>query len=95
MIVRIATLGVMVDMTKNTEAYLGIFVQDLSFGHVVGQRGRDKFLILEDLLQQLAYLLAPSRAWILLQNAMAVGGELLKRMRHWCPSQPSSRSAGY
>src|SRR4029453_1759751 len=81
-VVRIALLGACVDVGEDAEAELRVFVEDLALGRPVAEMGVREGLVLEDVLDEGAYLLPPLRARIGFQYAAAGGGELLEGLSH-------------
>src|ERR1700756_1511233 len=72
----------MIDMTEDAEAEFGILVQHLALGHVVAEMRRDEILVLQQLLNQGADLLAPLDTRIFLENPVAFRGKLLEAVPH-------------
>ena len=64
MVVRIALLLAAVDVGEDAEAELRIFVEDLALGDVVADVPADERLVLENLLDDLAHLLAARGAGV-------------------------------
>jgi hypothetical protein len=67
---------------QNAETEFGIFIDDMALGAVIAQMGRHEALILEDVLQEFAHLLAPRRTWFGFEKAMALGGKRFESMGH-------------
>src|SRR5262249_1527395 len=71
-----------VDMGEDAEAELGILVENLALRHVVAHVLGDERLVLEDLLDDLADLLASGRSRPFRERALAGGAELLASPAH-------------
>src|SRR5271166_1909366 len=82
MIVRVAVLCAVVDMTKDAEAELGIFVQHLALRHVIGEIRFNKIIVLQYVLDQRAHFLAPLDSGILLEDRAACRRELFEITLH-------------
>ncbi len=82
MIVRIAVLGAVIDVTEDAETEFRILVQHLALGQIVREVGRDESGVLQHLLDQRADLLAALNPRILLEDAVAFCRELLKTISH-------------
>jgi hypothetical protein len=82
MVMRRAFLGALIHMRQDTEAKLRIFIEYLTFRHVVTEVGIDKLFIFEDVLQECADLLATCGARIGLEKAVTCSRKLFKRMAH-------------
>jgi hypothetical protein len=72
----------MVDVAEDAEAEFGVLVEDLSLGDAIVEMGGHKILVLEDLLDERADLLAALDPRILRQDPMTFAGELLERIAH-------------
>src|SRR5262245_11242228 len=72
----------MLDVTDDAEAELGIFIENLPFGYVIAQISGDKRLVTADLADQIAHPFAPCRSGIRSKNAVTLRCELLDGIRH-------------
>jgi hypothetical protein len=69
-------------MGQDTEAQLWILVEDFPLRHVVPQVSSDERFVLQNLLEQCAYLLTPSRSGTSLEDAVTLCSELCKGTTH-------------
>src|SRR5207249_1078376 len=81
-IVRVALFDAVVHVGEDAEAELRIFVEDLALWHVVADVCGDERVVLQDVLDDLADLLAPRRPGLLGERALTGGAELLQSPAH-------------
>src|SRR5437016_14400157 len=82
MVVRLALLGARVDVGENAEAELRVLVQDLALRHAVAEMPGDECLVLQDLLDERAHLLATPGPGFRREDAVTGGRELFERVPH-------------
>src|SRR5215472_8875572 len=81
-VVRVAVLGAVVDMAKDAEAELRVFVQHLAVRHVIVEMCPDEGIVLQHLQNQAADLLAPLDTRIVFEDPVAFRRELLEAVTH-------------
>jgi hypothetical protein len=81
-VVRIALLLALVDVSQDAEAELRIFVEDLAFGDLVADVRGDERLVRENVLDDRAHFLATGGAGIVRERALTGGRELLESPAH-------------
>ena len=82
MVVGIALLLAVVDVSENAEAEPRVFVEDLALGHVVSDVLGDERVVLENLLEDLGHLLPARGSRVLRESLLTSGRELLQGPAH-------------
>src|SRR5262249_61331406 len=85
MIVRRTCPGIMIHMGQDTEAQLGILIENFALWHVVSKVSSYEGLVLQNLLEQRTHLLTPARSGIGREDAVTLCSELFKGITHITP----------